>query len=194
MQTPGVKQASDTWRRLGVALVGGALTGCGPTPETLGGSAVLGAVAYALVSWAFVRASRRLWHRLRTGAWPQLQDGGGLGWLLASHAAISGAAALWLPLLTSDHHDVYPLLLGCAASHHLAWALVLARFTRLSPASASAIATVPTLITALGAALNVDGVDQVMIVQYLYGGFLGAAPGVILALLCLEATLRAEHR
>ena len=48
MQTPGVKQASDTWRRLGVALVGGALTGCGPTPETLGGSAVLGAVAYAL--------------------------------------------------------------------------------------------------------------------------------------------------
>ena len=71
---------------------------------------------------------------------------------------------------------------------------MLARFTRLSPAVASAIATVPTLITALGAALNVDGVDQVMIVQYLYGGFLGAAPGVILALLCLEATLRAEHR
>ncbi|MEZ4475740.1 MAG: hypothetical protein R3F60_34065, partial [bacterium] len=195
MQTPDSRQhAPDTRRGIGVALAGLLLAGCGPTPDTLGGSAVLGAVLYALVSWAIVRGSRRLWHRLRVGEWPHLDDGRGLGGLLASHVAISTAAAVALPLLTASHHDVYPVLWACAAGHHLLWALLIARFTQATPALAAAAATIPTLLPALGAALKIDGVDEVMIVQYVYGGFFGAAPGVLLLLLCLEAALRRERR
>ena len=167
-----------------------ALAGCrGPSEEQIVGTGLIGAVFFAITSWLLLTGVARVWERLHTGAWPEPQSkAGGLA-LIGAHLGLS-----LLALVSAEQvRDVglVGIIWGCAAANHLAWSVIFWRFGgRLRPVVAVALASVPSLLIGLPGGLGNEGFAIAALLQWLWGGFLGAAPAIIILLVWLEGWLR----
>lgn len=171
-------------------LIGCALTGCqqGPTKQELAGVGLLGAAVYALLSWLLLGGVARITRRIRRQSKP-IDMTSGVALLLTSHAAITLLIAFFGARPRFDV-GMYVLVWICAAANHLTWGLLLWRLVALSPAQAAFIAGVPSLLLGVPGALGSETFSIVVLLQWLWGGFLGAAPLTVVAVIWIDAVLR----
>jgi hypothetical protein len=162
-------------------------SGCGPKPEEICGTALTGAVLYAVLAWALLLAVHRAVGRITSGAWPPLERTRGVWFMVGGFSVVSGLAWWLAPQVAGDTVGV---VWACVGGNLLTWALLLQCLVRWTPAGVVLVAGVLSLGPAVGGAMGVEILAQVSIFQWFYGGFLGAVPGAIILIILLVAWLR----
>lgn len=167
--------------------------GCrGPAPEKIVGTGLLGAAVFGLVTWMLLHGVIRVWDRLSTRAWQPPPSAAGWKALIAVHGALTLLAGFGAKLSNDD--GLIIIVWGCAAANHLAWALLIWRLSRIPPAWAATWAAIPSLALAIFGSFGSRDAAEWSIVMWFWGGFLGAAPGVLILALWLEGYLRGRAK
>ncbi|MGK0358851.1 MAG: hypothetical protein ACI9U2_001145 [Bradymonadia bacterium] len=169
------------------------LVGCrgGPSEQQIAGSGLVGALLFVLTSWGILTGVDRVWARLKTGDWPKPRTHRGFAMIVAGHLALSVVAVLSAEQVKEI--ELVGIIWACAGANHLAWSVVIWRLGgRLSPVTAVALASVPSLLVALPGGLGSHDFAIAALLQWLWGGVLGAVPAVLILLVWLEAWLRRE--
>jgi len=188
--------AGPGWGGLSTVLALGALAGagCGPTNEQAGVAVALVSPLVLAIEAVFFTLLRKLWQRaLSEAIAPPIP-----GWLalLGVLAAVAGVAALVGP--AGEAVEWLVLALWAYGTSHFAVALVVWRIWLAvrardafvgGPAVAFALLLLPALPLAAGAQ---PGQDSFAFALWLYPGYAGWVPGVLLLLAFVEAGIRAS--
>lgn len=173
------------WRHLLPLLILG--TGCGPEPEEIGGTALVGGPVYVLLSGLVVFGIAYAWHRIaeqRTiRAFPlRLPE----VLLIVAHFALPV-----LVLSFGELMDSWGVGVAIVAASHAAFSLVLWRIFRTRPIYAASLASVICLSPAVPMVLGSSSdFAEIGVLVWLISGYMGAVPATFAAVLIIEAVIR----
>lgn len=167
-------------------------TGCrGPSPLSIAGTGLKGAIFFAVSTWILLTGVARLRQHLAQVDWDPQDARRGWPVLVGVHAALT-AAGVALAAGVNDG-GLTGLIWGCAAANHLAWAILIWRVSGVAVPWAAVWAAIPSLLPALLSQLDMRSMSDVAILQWLWGGFLGAVPAVLALLVWLEGWIRGRN-